>query len=81
MPRMKTIKPALQEQIEKELRAKCDLDERRMTMTAREVGKAIGLKDTAAAKWLTDVAYSVFNGRKRYFVSAVAEKIYLNMNA
>lgn len=76
MPRMKTIKPALQQEIENELRS-----EYGMTMTAREAGRVIGLKDTAAAKWLSDVNYAVFNGRKRYFVSAVAEKIYLNMNA
>ena len=75
MPRMKTVKPALQQEIENELRAEYGI-----TMSARQVGIAIGLKDTAAAKWLAEVPYSVFNGRKRYFSAAVAEKIYLNTN-
>ena len=75
MPRVKTIKPALQQEIENELRV-----EYGMTLSVRQVGIVIGLKDTAAAKWLADVPYSVFNGRKRYFSSAVAEKIYLNTN-
>ena len=76
MPRMKTIKPALQEQIEWELKSQYGA-----TLSIKNVAEYIGFNRTAAAEWVEGLPFMRTNGegkRKRYYASAIAEKMYLN---
>lgn len=76
MPRTKTIKPALQEQIENELKSKYGA-----TLRIKDVAEYIGFDRTAATEWLSGLPFMRTNGegkRKRYYASAIAEKMYLN---
>lgn len=76
MPRMKIIKPALQEQIERELKAKYGA-----TLRIKDVAEYIGFNRTAATEWVEGLPFIRTNGegtRRRYYASAVAEKMYLN---
>lgn len=75
MPRVKFLVPPEQLALEEELR-----NRHGGMMDTRSVGKELGLKDTAAAKWLEDVTYVLVNNRRRYPVRHVAEKIYLSTN-
>ena len=75
MPRVKFAIPPEQLALEDALR-----DRYGGMMDARSVGKELGVKDTAAAKWLDGVTYVLVNNRRRYPVRHVAEKIYLSTN-
>ena len=46
-------------------------------LSAREVGVYIGITTmTSYMKWLSDVPYTTINGRKKYGIDQIAEKLY-----
>jgi len=78
MPRMKTIKPALQQEIEKDIRAQCG-----SFLSKEDFIEYTHWGKTKAAAWLEGLPFVVTTGkrgqkRKNYYASAIAEKMYLN---
>ena len=72
MPRVKYGIPPEQLELEEELR-----DRYGGMMTAAEVGRELGLSGPHHYNdWLRDVPAVMVNGRKRWRVARVAEKIY-----
>ena len=77
MPRTRVGIPAEQLEIEEDLR-----ERHGGAMTALDVGRELGLsKYTSYNAWLSDVPSIDVNGRKRYRVRDVAEKLYRGMSA
>ena len=76
MPRMKTVKPALQEQIERELK-----NQYGATLRIVDVMNYIGFDRKAATEWVSGLPFlrtGEKGKRKHYYASAIAEKMYLN---
>ncbi len=74
MPRTKYGTPKEQLDLENELRNRYG-----GMMTAKDVGRELGMhRHEAYSLWLADVSYVLVNNRKRYRVTEVAKKIYLN---
>lgn len=71
MPRVKYLTPPGQLEIEDELRNRYG-----GMMTAAAVGRELGLSIQQYTVWLRDVNFVMVNGRRRYRVAAVAEKLY-----
>ena len=71
MPRVKFTTPPEQLEIEDDLRKRYG-----GMMTAAAVGRELGLTIHQYTIWLRDVNFVMVNGRKRYRVAAVAEKLY-----
>ncbi len=79
MPRMKTIKPALQEEIEKDLMKFCN---GARYVCIQKFADYYGIKRTKATEWLNGLPFVREKGKRKerrvYRVADIAEKIYLN---
>lgn len=72
MPKVNFLVPPGQLEIENDLRRRYG-----GMMTASSIGRELGIVDHKSyEEWLNDVPFVLVNGRKRYRVAAVAEKLY-----
>lgn len=75
MPKVKTLKPPLQQQIEDELRSRYG-----GMMSALDAARELGLKDHHSYEaWLKDVPCVRVNNRRRWRCADIAAKIYKSM--
>ena len=49
-----------------------------MTQAQAQIGEELGIKETATHDWVRDVPHITVNGRPKYQVSDVAQKIVAN---